>query len=149
MILIDTDIFVIERLFKNDKRYTINKEFLISEIEDKCTSIFNLFELLGIASFNLNSNELKKLFKSFPEIYDIKVLYPISSYESAEAFIEHFFENTFEKISLKMNLMDAIILNIAQEHNCSTFVTWNLKHFTGRTDIPVKTPEQILAINAS
>lgn len=144
MIFIDTDIFVIEKLFKDDKRYGTAKEFLSSNLKDKCTSVYNLFELLGIASFNLNTTELKKLLKGFPDVYDIKILLPSTAYESADAFVEQLFDKTFAKISLKMNFMDALILNVAEEHNCSKFVTWNVKHFEGRTDIPVTTPDEIL-----
>lgn len=64
MIFIDTDIFVIDKLFPNDNRYKINKAFL-DESKGRSTSIFNLFEMLGIASFNLNEVELMKLFKGF------------------------------------------------------------------------------------
>ena len=61
MTFIGTDIFVIDKLFPKDDRYEINKAFL-NESEEKSTSIFNLFELLGIASFNLNEVALMKLF---------------------------------------------------------------------------------------
>ena len=44
MIFIDTDIFVIDKLFPNDDRYELNKAFL-NEAKEKNTSIFNLFEL--------------------------------------------------------------------------------------------------------
>ncbi|CAG0952467.1 hypothetical protein METP2_00299 [Methanosarcinales archaeon] len=144
MIFIDTDIFVIERLFPNDERYIITNEFLNNDLVDKCTSIFNLFELLGIASFNLNIAELKKLLKGFSEVYDIKILFPETSYESPDAFIEQLFHDVFEKISLKMSFSDALILSVAEENYCSKFVTWNVKHFKGRTDIPVKTPAEML-----
>jgi len=76
MIFIDTDIFVIERLFPNDERYIITNEFLNSDLADKCTSIFNLFELLGIASFNLNIAELKRNVKHFKGRTDIPVKTP-------------------------------------------------------------------------
>lgn len=144
MIFIDTDIFVIEKLFKNDERYIVTGEFLNSDLKEKCTSIFNLFELLGIASFNLSKTDLKKLLKGFSEVYDIKILFPETSYESPDAFMEQLFDNVFEKIIMKMSFSDALILGVAEEHSCSKFVTWNVKHFEGRTDIPVKTPEEIL-----
>ncbi len=143
MIFIDTDIFVIEKLFRNDERYAVTKELLGSDLNGKCTSIYNLFELLGIVSFNVSTTELKKMLKGFSEVYRIKILFPSTAYESADAFLEHLFDNSFLKISMKMNFMDALILEVAEEHNCSKFVTWNVKHFEGRTDIPVKTPEEI------
>ena len=144
MIFIDTDIFVIEKLFMNDERYTVTSKFLNRDSKEKCTSIFNLFELLGIVSFNLSTTDLKKLLKGFSEVYDIKILFPETSYESPDAFVEQLFDNVFEKIILKMSFSDALILSVAEEHSCSKFVTWNVKHFEGRTDIPVKTPEDIL-----
>lgn len=146
MIFIDTDIFVIEKLFNNDKRYTVTNEFLNSDLKKKCTSIFNLFELLGIASFNLSKTDLKKLLKGFSEVYDIRILFPVTSYESTDAFVEQLFDNVFEKIIMKMSFSDALILSVAEEHSCSKFVTWNIKHFEGRTDIPVKTPEEMLTL---
>jgi len=146
MIFIDTDIFVIEKLFKDDERYVFTNEFLNSDLKEKCTSIFNLFELLGIASFNLSKTDLKKLLKGFSEVYNIKILFPGTSYESPDAFIEQLFDNVFEKIILKMSFSDALILSVAEEHSCSKFVTWNVKHFEGRTDIPLKTPEEMLTL---
>ncbi len=113
MIFIDTDILVIEKLFKEDKRFSATKKFLDSNLADKCTSVYNLFELAGIASFNLNNPELKKLLKGFSEVYGIKVLFPSTAYESADAFIEHLFDKAFMKISMKMNFMDALILNVS------------------------------------
>jgi hypothetical protein len=46
----------------------------------------------------------------------------------------------FEKICMKMNYSDAQILLVAEEYNCSDFVTWNVKHFDDRTHLTVKTP---------
>lgn len=45
-----------------------------------------------------------------------------------------------------MSFSDALILSVAEEHSCSKLVTWNVKHFEARTDIPVKTPEEILTL---
>jgi len=146
MIFIDTDIFVIEKLFKNDERYIVTNKFLNNDSKEKCTSIFNLFELLGIASFNLSTTDLKKLLKGFSEVYNIKILFPETSYASPDDFIEQLFDNVFNKIIMKMSFSDALILSVAEEHSCSKFVTWNVKHFEGRTDIPVKTPEEMLAL---
>jgi len=147
MIFIDMDIFVIEKLFKNDERYMVTNEFINSDLREKCTSIFNLFELLGIASFNLSKTDLKKLLKGFSEVYNIKILFPETSYESPDAFMVQLFDNVFEKIIMKMSFSDALILSVAEEYSCSKFVTWNVKHFEGRTDIPVKTPEEMLTLS--
>ncbi|MEA1998692.1 MAG: PIN domain-containing protein [Euryarchaeota archaeon] len=143
MTFIDTDIFVIDKLFPKDDRYEINKAFL-NEAEEKFTSVFNLFELLGIASFNLNGVELMKLFKGFEEVYGLKILYPSTAFISVNEFVENLFEETFQKIKLKMNFQDALILSVAEEYNCTRFVTWNTKHFIDRTYLSVQTPKEFL-----
>lgn len=143
MIFIDTDIFVIDKLFPNDERYEINKLFL-DRVEEKSTSIFNLFELLGIASFNLKEIELMKLFKAFDEVYDLKILYPSTAFVSVNEFVETLFEEVFQKIKLKMSFQDALILAVAEQHNCPRFITWNTKHFINRTYLNVQTPKQFL-----
>ncbi len=145
MIFIDTDIFAIAKLFPNDERHEINKEFL-GEAKEKSTSIFNLFELLGIASFNLNEVELMKLFKGFGEAYDLKILYPSTAFISVNEFVEALFEATFQKIKLRMNYQDALILAVAEQHHCTRFVTWNTKHFIDRTYLSVQTPKEFLKL---
>jgi len=145
MIFIDTDVFVIDKLFTNDDRYEINKEFL-KEAKERSTSIFNLFELLGIASFNLNEVELMKLFKGFEEVYGLRILYPSTAFISVNEFVEALFEETFQKIKLRMNFQDAMILMVAEQHHCTRFVTWNTKHFVDRTYLNVQTPKEFLEL---
>lgn len=145
MIFIDTDIFVIDKLFQNDDRYEITHAFL-NEATERSTSIFNLFELLGIASFNLNEVELMKLFKGFGEIYGLKILYPSTAFISVNDFIESFFETVVLKIMMKMSFQDALILTAAEEHRCSKFITWNTKHFVNRTHLSVQTPSEFLEV---
>ncbi len=64
MIFLDTDIFVIDKLFPNDPRHKVNRDFL-ERTAEKATSIYNVLELCGIASFTLNIAELTKLFITF------------------------------------------------------------------------------------
>lgn len=147
MTFIDTDIFVIDKLFPNDERYEVNKTFL-NTAKERFTSIFNLLELLGIASFNLNEVELTKLFRGFGEVYGLKILYPPTTFISVNEFIETLFERVFQKIKLKMSFQDALILVVAEEHDCSRFITWNTKHFIDRTYLSVQTPQEFLESKA-
>lgn len=143
MIFVDTDIYVIDRLFPKDERYGDNARFL-GLGREKCTSIFNLFELLGIASYNLNEIELKKLLKGFADVYGLEILYPRTAFVSAEAFLESLLDDAFKKMTRKMGFQDALILNIAEQYNCTRFITWNSKHFKDRTDANVQTPKEFL-----
>ena len=137
----DIEGLVKKRIYKN--RYELNRAFL-NKAEERFTSIFNLFELLGIASFNLNEVELMKLFKGFGEVYGFIILYPATAFISVNEFVEALFERAFQKIKMKMNFQDALILTVAEEHQCSRFVTWNTKHFIDRTYLNVQTPKEFL-----
>lgn len=59
MVLLNTNIFIIDRFFPRDEHDQDNKAFIqqLSQIEAGFY-LFSLFELCGIASFNLSSNEL-------------------------------------------------------------------------------------------
>ena len=85
-----------------------------------------------------------KLFKGFGEIYGFIILYPSTAFISVTEFVEALFERTFQKIKMKMNFQDALILTVAEEHQCSRFVTWNTKHFIDRTYLNVQTPKEFL-----
>jgi predicted nucleic acid-binding protein len=43
-----------------------------------------------------------------------------------------------------MSFQDALILIVAEERNCSRFITWNIKHFVDRTHLSVQTPKEFL-----
>jgi predicted nucleic acid-binding protein len=147
MIFIDTDIFVIGELFQEDERYRVNKRFLELE-DDKSTSIYNLLELCGLASFTLNTAELTNLFANFHRQHSLKILYPKILKPSPEEMIRNHVSRIFEKICARMNYSDAQIILVAEEYDCSDFVTWNVKHFEGRTHLNVTTPKEYLQTSA-
>lgn len=144
MIFVDTDIFVIDRLFREDKRHRINRQFL-DRAGEKSTSVFNLLELCGLASFSLTNTELTTLFTNFHKQYDLMILYPKVLKPSPDEMIRYHISRVFEKICAKMNYPDAQILLIAEEYDCSDFITWNKKHFEGRTYVPISTPNEYVA----
>jgi hypothetical protein len=77
MILLDTNIFVIDRFFPRDVRYSVNRQFVerLPEL-DAGFSIFSLFELCGISSFNLAAEELKQWSYYFDELYQVEIVEP-------------------------------------------------------------------------
>ena len=70
MVLLDTNVFVIDRFFPRDERYEVNKQF-VAELPkmEAGFCIFSLFELCGIASFNLSPQEFKRWSYHFDEVY--------------------------------------------------------------------------------
>ena len=67
LVLVDTNIFVIDLRYKRDANYEINRTFLdhIGEKRNGFTTIVNLLELCGILSFNLNEKQLIELWFYF------------------------------------------------------------------------------------
>lgn len=136
MIFLDSDVFVIDLRYQRDEHYAINQLF-ISQTANKYTSIFNVLEVCGILSHNLSSQSLDTLYQTFAEWFQVQILYPPMSREDV-------IEKTYDKIRNKMGFGDALALNVAETNQVKTFVSWNAKHFQGKSGIPVMTPEQFL-----
>ena len=69
LIFIDTNVFIIDLRYKRDKHFRKNRAFLdfIASSSKGVTSIFNLLEICGILSFNLNRQQLMELFYFLPK----------------------------------------------------------------------------------
>lgn len=147
MILLDTNIFVIDRFFPRDARYSVNRQFVDKLPElDAGFSLFSLFELCGISSFNLAPEELKQWSYYFDELYHVDVVEPIGlEAPSASRWFRQFSREMLDMLGRKMTWGDAVILKTAEDHFAEAIVTWNKKHFEERTDLPLFTPEEYLA----
>ena len=146
MILVDTNIFVIDRFFKRDPKYPQNREFIKSFHRFEVVfSIFSLLELCGISSFNLSPEELATWLFDFGDVYRVKILDPAeTSGRSAEEWIEVFINDIADNITKQMKFGDAVILREAKAYDVEAIVTWNKKDYAGRTEIPIITPEEFL-----
>lgn len=146
MILLDTNVFVIDRFFPRDDRFEQNRNFVAVIPQLRCGfSIFSLLELCGISSFNLSTQELRRWMYSFEEAYPVEILPPLAMNEaSAASWLSSFFTSLFEIIEHKVTLGDAFVLQTAEEYRVDTLVTWNPKDSTDRTTLPVLTPAEFL-----
>lgn len=147
MILLDTNIFVIDRFFKRDNNYADNQDFLQKLPQlDAGFSIFSLQELCGISSFNLSEAELQRWIVSFTKIYDVKILSPygMSKNIDAETWFGDHIADIFKLFKRKMTVGDALVVQAAEQYQVESIITWNIKHFVDRTDIPVYTPREFL-----
>ncbi|MBC7227079.1 MAG: hypothetical protein H5T61_07580 [Thermoflexales bacterium] len=58
MVIIDTDVFLLEFAFHRDARYPTNAEFLRAvRPREPAITIYNLMEILGQLSFNLSPDQ--------------------------------------------------------------------------------------------
>jgi predicted nucleic acid-binding protein len=144
MVLIDSDVFILDLFYPADPRAGANRRFIDRDIPERATTIFNVLEVCGIASFNKSSEDLKRLFYEFHQTYNLNILYPDVLFPSAEDFLKHLVARAFARILLRMNFNDALILATAESFNAAALVTWNVKHFENRTSIQIVTPEDFL-----
>jgi hypothetical protein len=106
LVLVDTNIFVIDLRYKRDSNFEINRAFLdlIGEKRNGFTTIVNLLELCGILSFNLNEKQLIELWVYFQDKYGVVVL-PVPSFETNFPNIK--IKEIFDLITGKTSLGDA------------------------------------------
>ena len=146
MVLLDTNVFVIDRFFPRDERYEVNKQF-IAELPkmEAGFCIFSLFELCGISSFNLSPQELKRWSYHFDEVYRVEILEPQGLYTALAAdWFARFGHRMLKLFAGKLTWGDAVLLKAAEDYAVEAIITWNKKHFEGRTTIKTLTPEEYL-----
>ena len=146
MVLLDSNVFVIDRFFPRDANFQPNRKFLDAlDSLEAGVSILTLMELCGIASFNLTPKDLRSWLYDFSSVYPVKILDPWGvGTTSSQDWFAQFLNDLTEKITRKMSFGDAVLLREAERYAVSAIVTWNTKDFTRRTSIPIYTPTAYL-----
>lgn len=146
MVLLDSNIFILDRFFPRDSLYPQNKAFVeqLASI-DAAISSFTLLEICGAASFRLSTDELSAWLFGFGGIYPVYVidLHGLRT-NDGEAWWSTFVEEVTANIAKKMTFGDAALLREAENYDAEAIVTWNTKDFSRRTRIPVLTPNGFL-----
>jgi len=145
MIAIDTDVPAIHHVFHNDPRYEATEKFL-SNIRGttKGITIFNLLELCGIISTARQCEESARIFEQYLRSHNVTNLFPVSSSENKQAFWSDLTTECLARIHRGMRLGDAVILWTLESVRIETFVTWNLHHFRGKTDLSIINPSDFM-----
>ena len=75
MVLLDSNIFIVDRFFPRDSLYPQNRAF-IDELAsvDAAVSSFTLLEICGVASFRLSADELNAWLFGFTAQYPVIIL---------------------------------------------------------------------------
>ena len=141
MILVDADVFVIGLRYHRDPLRRINRRFLDRLAMDGsgATTVFNLLEVAGILSFNLNEEQLLNLLFLFPGKYGIAILPPLD----LESILPQIPQGALAR---RIAFGDALVIEAAERYalKASCFVTWDSEHFAGRTALPAMTPKSAL-----
>ena len=145
-VFIDTDIFVRNLRYRDDKNIIENDRFLDLVKEKELigfTSIYNLLELCGILSFNLSAESLLHLYGGFKKRFQLRqILFGTFSDENLIININ----TVFAQIRKKMSFGDALIAACVEYHGdlIEGFVSWNVKHYEGKLNVDVCTPTALL-----
>ena len=146
LILIDTNIFVIDLRYKRDINFKLNQAFLSSVAQSGSgfTTIVNLLELCGILSFNLNQRQLLDLWTYFEGRYKITVL-PEPDFQGDFPGIK--IDRLFCNLCKKTSFGDALMISVAEKYLSfvSTMVTWDNEHFKDKFTGNVLTPDEFIA----
>ncbi len=146
LILIDTNVFVIDLRYKRDTNFRLNKSFLsfVAQSGNGFTTIVNLLELCGILSFNLNQDQLHDLWTYFQDRYKITVL-PEPNLQNDFPSIE--INRLFGILRKKTPFGDALMISVAEKYLSfvSTMVTWDNEHFKDKFAGKILTPDEFLA----
>lgn len=145
MILVDSNVFLIDLRYPRDPLFSINRRFLerLAREGSGATTLFNLLELAGILSFNLNRQQVLDLLYLFPAQYRIAILPPLD----LEANLPSLSLKTLVgRIAGRCAFGDALVIEAMERYAPpgSRFVTWDAKHFAGRTTMQVFTPKLAL-----
>lgn len=145
-VLLDSNIFILDRFFPRDLLYPQNRTFVeqIGSFE-AAISAFTLLEVCGAASFRLPIRELESWLFRFPTLYSVHVLDVFGLQgKDAGAWWNAFVVGVSEKVARKMAFGDALLLREAESHGVEAIITWNTKDFSSRTRLPILTPTAFL-----
>lgn len=146
MLGIDTDVLGIYHIFTGDPRYPAAHSFILkSETSPRGVSIFSLLELCGLMATAAQPEEARKLFEEYLASETITILYPQMETELPEGFWARLSAELMTMMERKMRLGDAAILWTIESNACEVLVTWNTKHYSGKTNVKVQTPEEWLS----
>jgi len=146
MVLLDSNIFILDRFFPRDSLYAQNKAFVeILASMDAAISSLTLLEICGAASFRLSADELSAWLFGFGAVYPVSVLdvHGLKTTDG-EAWWSAFVEQVAANIAKKMTFGDAVLLREAERYQVEAVVTWNTKDFIRRTPVNVLTPAAYL-----
>ena len=148
MVIVDTDIFILEFRFQRDHRYSINNQFLSTiKATGGGITIYSVMEFLGQISFNVNPDRLVDWRSWLQDAYNLTIIWPEVRGIDADGFIRSLlFNRPFVRMCrTPIAFVDCLILDLAEQvEEAQTLITWNAKHFMGKTSLAVKTPQEYL-----
>lgn len=149
MIIIDSDVLLLAFAFSRDERQPVNRQFL-SMTTPRGATIYSVMEVLGKLSFNFSPSHLQQWPAWLQDTYQLNILYPlVDGQEAMSCLRREFVESPLQSMTQRMSYLDALILRlVAATPGVEMFVTWNARHFAGKSPVRVMTPAEVLAASA-
>ncbi|HQY91967.1 hypothetical protein [Caldilinea sp.] len=151
MIVIDSDVLILAFAFQRDERQPINHQFLsITPPKPRGATIYSIMEVLGKLSFNLSQDQLRKWPLWLRDAYQLNIIFPaVEGQEAAGCFRREWVESPLQMMAQRIAYLDALILHLVERTpDIDVFVTWNARHFSGKTAIRVMTPAEYMTSGA-
>ena len=149
MVAIDTDVLLLAFSFHRDPRQEANSQFLrIVSDRNAAVAIYSVMELLGQLSFNMSAERLGRWRMWLRDQYGLIILHPDTANRQAEEFFQHQIvdQPLIRMQEKRIPFLDALLLGLIEQFTeVDVFVTWNVRHFRGKTPLTVLTPSEYLA----
>jgi hypothetical protein len=137
MVLLDSNVFILDRFFPHDALYSQNRIFVEKlATSDAAVSALTLLEVCGAASFRLSVREIESWLFCFTALYPVYVLdvHGLKGKES-EAWWNSFVEEVAAHIAIRITFGDASLLREAENYDVEAIIY--LEHeglFTSHSD---------------
>ncbi len=145
VVVLDSNLFVIDLRCPRDRHYRPNRTFLerLPTLAPAVTTLVNLLEVCGILSFNLTAQQVRELYHHLPQRYQVTVLPPPTLPVSLPALPV---ERLLTLMAKKLSFGDALIVASIEAWipQAACFVSWDARHFRGKTSLSVMTPREFL-----
>jgi len=110
------------------------------------TTIFNVLEVCGVMSFGQNPSQLLSFYGSFSTVYNVTILMPIGADPNVPCSVDELVQACFGVVVRKVSFGDSVVIYTAESNPAvTTLITWNAKHFRGKSRLSVLTPEEYLS----
>lgn len=146
MIAIDADVLCIYHVFKRDRRYDVTTAFMQTATRTNGgVPIFALLELCGVVATAHQPQAVRELFEEYTTADNLTILYPPVEPASTLRFWAEPTSELLSRIERGFRLGDAAILWTVESTGCEALITWNERHYEGKTTVKVQTPQEWLA----
>lgn len=147
MILLDADVILIDRKYRADSRYDVNRAAMDRLKADRVPlglMAHTLLEVIGAMSHGTATKDIPLIPAALQTVYGLAI---VPDVVLEPDYARTTYDILVRQMQTKMSLGDAVqAVQIADfKADADLLMTWNARHFVGKIPIPVLTPAEWLA----